>query len=92
MPDDSPYKEIIPAPTWVWLTLALTLGLSLFLYIGLRETVHDEAPGVIWVWDLIWIPSIAIIVVVTLLLARLTIHVDETRVLIRFGFIPLFES
>ena len=92
MPDDpSRYKEVVPAPVWVWLTLALTLGLSLFLYLGLREAVQDDAPTVIWVWDLIWIPSIVVIVAVILLLARLEIRVDDVRVLIRFGFVCLIE-
>ena len=89
--DPSRYKEVVPAPVWVWLTLTLTLGLSLFLYLGLREAVHDEAPTVIWVWDLIWVPSIAVIVAVILLLARLEIRVDDAQVLIRFGFVHLID-
>ena len=76
---------------WVWLTLALTLGLSLFLYVGLRDAVQNEAPSHIWVWDLIWVPSILAIVVVILLLARLEILVDDVRVRIRFGFISVIE-
>lgn len=88
----SPYKEVVPAPAWVWLTLATTLGLSVFLYVALREAVQNEAPSHIWIWDSIWIPSIAVIILVVLVLARLEISIDDTRLLIRFGFVRLIKK
>lgn len=86
------YHEVVPAPAWVWLLLALTLVLSVLLYVGLREAIRDEAPAAIWLWDLIWVPSIMAMVVVPLLLARLEIHVGNGRLRVRFGWTPLIEK
>lgn len=81
MPSDRcAYSEIVNMPGWVWFSLALMLALTVVMFLGLREAVLDEAPSLIWLWDVIWLPSIAVLVVLPLLLARLDIRVDEDRI------------
>ena len=91
-PDHSTYKEIVPAPTWVWLTVALTLMLSLGIFFGLRSTFHHQVPAYLWLWDLIWVVSIAGIVVVPVILGRLEILAGDGWLQVRFGWCPLIDK
>lgn len=87
-----PYKEIVPAPTWVWFTLALALILSLGMFLGLRNTFQNEAPVYLWLWDLLWGVSIIGILLVPVYLGRLEILISDSRLRVRFGWFALINK
>jgi hypothetical protein len=87
MPPD--YRQRIHAPAWLVALLVSTLVGSAIIWIALREAFQSEAPGVAWIWDLIWIPTIALMPAILLFFGRLEIRVGRTDLALRFGYVPV---
>lgn len=86
------YREVVAPPLWA---SALVLGgivLSIGVYLGFREPVACETPDELWIWDLTWLSSIAILVFLTLCFGRLVIELEAGSLVARFGFLSIGEA
>ena len=83
----APYRETIPWPTWLRLLVAALFLASLAIFVLFRGEVRAGAPGMLWVWDAIWIPSLLGTLAVPVLLGRLVIRVEKDALVLRYGFL-----
>lgn len=81
------YRETIPWPTWLRVLVVALFLVFLSVFILFRGTVLVEAPGLLWVWDAIWVPSLLGTLVVPILLGRLVIRVEKDALVLRYGFL-----
>jgi hypothetical protein len=88
----SSYRETIPMASWVmWVLVALFLSCAL-AFLLLRDAVAADAPGVVWIWDLIWLSTLLCTLGVPVLFGRLVVLVEGGSLVVRFGFLGGIEK
>jgi hypothetical protein len=81
------HREIVPLAPWLRLLLVLMFGACVWGFVGLRPAVHEQIPDAVWIWDLVWAPSLAIAPAIVLLLGRLVIDVEHDALSVSFGYL-----
>ena len=86
------YRETIPLAAWVVLVLLALFAVCALAFMGLRAGVAAEVPGLLWLWDLIWIQTLLITIGVPLFFGRMQVFVGEGMLVVRFGFVPAIRK
>lgn len=86
------YREVVSPPLWASTLVLGSIVLSVGAYVGFRGPVACESPGELWLWDLAWLPSIAILAALPLFLGRLVIELEADALVARFGFVSIGEA
>jgi hypothetical protein len=79
------------APWVIGVLVALFVSCTL-AFLMLRDSVAADAPGVVWIWDGIWLSTLLCTLGVPVLFGRMVVLIEDGSLVVRFGFMPLVEK
>jgi hypothetical protein len=86
------YREVVYPPVWASALVVAGIVLSVGVYVGFRDAVACETPEELWIWDVTWLASLAVLLGLAVLFGRLVIELGSDALVARFGFVSIGEA
>jgi hypothetical protein len=86
------YQETIRAPIWLRLLLLGLSGAAVSALVFCREAGLSRQPDLVLALGLVAAATLLVTLVLVVLFGRLSLHVEEGRLVVRFGYLPVLHT